>query len=106
MGPRSLSDGQKSKQAYAGISGKRMTTQKGTKMTDQQASTTDTTYNLISVIYHALQAVDTYHTYLRDADETGDSELSGMLQIAIEQQRDLSTKAKVLLSQRLGEGSS
>jgi hypothetical protein len=38
-------------------------------MSDQQ-TTTDTTYNLISVIYHALQSVDTFHTYLRDGEET------------------------------------
>jgi maltooligosyltrehalose synthase len=69
-------------------------------MTDQQ-STTDTTYNLISVIYHALQAVDTYHTYLRDAEETGDTELTGLLTGAIQHQRDLATQAKELLAQRL-----
>jgi rubrerythrin len=69
-------------------------------MTDQ-TSTTDATYNLISVIYHALQAVDTYHTYLRDAEETGDTELTGLLSNAVEHQRDLASKAKELLAQRL-----
>jgi hypothetical protein len=69
-------------------------------MSDQQ-STTDTTYNLISVVYHALQSVDTYHTYMRDADENGDSELSNLLKSAIDQQRELSSKAKELLAQRL-----
>ncbi len=75
-------------------------------MNDQQASTTDTTYNLISVIYHSLQAVDTFHTYMRDADENGDTELSGLLNEAMNQQRDLAAKAKQLLSQRLSQSSS
>jgi len=74
-------------------------------MTDQQ-STTDTTYNLISVVYHALQAVDTFHTYLRDAEETGDSELTKLLSGAIQQQRDLAAQAKELLGQRLSQSSS
>lgn len=74
-------------------------------MSDQQA-TTDTTYNLISVIYHALQSVDTYHTYLRDAEETGDTELTEVLSGAIQQQRDLAAQAKELLAQRLSQISS
>lgn len=71
-------------------------------MSDNQ-STTDTTYNLISVIYHALQAVDTYHTYVRDAEETGDAELTALLTGAIEHQRDLASQAKELLIQRLSK---
>jgi maltooligosyltrehalose synthase len=73
-------------------------------MTDQQQATPDTTYNLISVIYHSLQSVDTYHTYLRDADENGDTELGDLLRGAMEQQRVLSGKAKELLAQRLSQG--
>ena len=74
-------------------------------MSDQQ-STTDTTYNLISVIYHALQSVDTYHTYLRDAEENGDTELTEVLSGAIQQQRDLAAQAKELLAQRLSQSNS
>ena len=74
-------------------------------MTDRQ-TTTDTTYNLISVVYHSLQAIDTFHTYLRDAEETGDSELSALLQGAIEQQRELAGNAKDMLAQRLSKKSS
>jgi rubrerythrin len=74
-------------------------------MTDKQSSTTDTTYNLISIVYHSLQAVDTYHTYLRDADENGDTELASLLQGAVDQQRELAARAKELLAQRLGQES-
>jgi hypothetical protein len=38
---------------------------------------------LISVVYHALQAMDTYHGYERDAEEKGDNELTGLLSNAI-----------------------
>jgi len=74
-------------------------------MSDQQ-STTDTTYNLISVIYHALQSVDTFHTYLRDGEETGDTELTQLLTGAIQQQRDLAAQAREILAQRLMQGGS
>ena len=75
-------------------------------MSDQKASTTDTTYNLISVAYHALQAVDTYHTFLRDAEETGDTDVAELVQGAMKQQQELAAKAKELLTQRLSQSSS
>ena len=73
-------------------------------MTDRQ-TTTDTTYNLISVVYHSLQAIDSFHTYLRDAEETGDAELTGLLQGAIDQQRELAGNAKDMLAKRLAKKS-
>jgi hypothetical protein len=74
-------------------------------MCDHQ-STTDTTYNLISVTYHALQSVDTFHTYLRDAEETGDTEVTQLLTGAVQQQRDLAAQAKEILAQRLTQSGS
>jgi rubrerythrin len=71
-----------------------------------KSSTSDTTYNLISVTYHALQAVDSYHIYARDAAESGDTELAGILETAIEAQKQLATRAKELLTARLSEGKS
>jgi hypothetical protein len=70
-------------------------------MVDKQASTTDSTYNLISMVYHALQSVDTLHTYLRDAEESRDTELAELLTGAMQQQRDLAGQAKKLLAERL-----
>lgn len=74
-------------------------------MSDHQ-STTDRTYNLISVTYHALQSVDTFHTYLRDAEETGDTEVTQLLTGAVQQQRDLAAQAKEILAQRLTQSGS
>ncbi len=64
----------------------------------------DVTYNLISLTYHALQAADTYHMYLRDAEQAGDTELVQLVQQATEQQREIAGKAKSLLAQRLTQG--
>ena len=36
-------------------------------------------YNLISVLYHTLQAAETYDTYIRDAEQLGDNELTQFL---------------------------
>jgi hypothetical protein len=73
--------------------------------TGSNTSTTDTTYNLISIVYHALQAVDTYHKYMQDATESGDSELSQILQTAVDAQQELANKAKDLLTGRLSGSS-
>lgn len=75
-------------------------------MSKQQTGVaSDTTYNLISLTYHALQAADTYHLYLRDAEQAGDSELVQLVQQASEQQREIAGRAKELLAQRLNQGS-
>ena len=63
----------------------------------------DTTYNLISIVYHALQAVDTFHGYRRDAEEAGDSEVTSVIDQAITQQQDLARQARQLLAQRLSQ---
>lgn len=73
-------------------------------VTDAKSSTTDTTYNLISITYHALQAVDSYHIYARDAAEMGDSELAAILETAIAAQKELAARSKELLTARLAEG--
>jgi len=74
-------------------------------MSDKQAGTaTDTTYNLISITYHALQSVDTLHGYARDAEEAGDKEVASMIQTAIGQQRELAAQFKEVLAQRLSQG--
>ena len=76
-------------------------------MSDKQSGTaTDTTYNLISITYHALQSVDTFHGYARDAEETGDKEVASLIEMAIGQQRELAAQARQLLAQRLNQGGS
>jgi rubrerythrin len=68
---------------------------------DNSAGTRDVTYNLISVVYHALQGADTYHTYVRDAETDGDEELAGFFREAEQQSEQLAARAKELLGQRM-----
>jgi hypothetical protein len=74
--------------------------------TEQMPRTRDTTYDLISVIYHALQGAETYHTYVRDAETAGDGELAGFFREAQLQQQQVADRAKELLGTRMGKGRS
>ena len=47
--------------------------------------TRDITYDLVSVLYHALHGAETYQVYVRDAEEAGDREVSTFLRGAQEQ---------------------
>ena len=38
--------------------------------------TPDATYNLISILYHALQGAETYEQYIRDAQQSGNNDLA------------------------------
>ena len=39
--------------------------------TKANTGTQDTTYNLLSIIYHALQGAETYEKYIHDAEQGG-----------------------------------
>ena len=45
-------------------------------MSERTTGTRDEHYNVISVLYHALQGADTCGTYLQDAEQAGDQELA------------------------------
>jgi CHASE2 domain-containing sensor protein len=82
-----------------------MTSQQGTAESAEQATgTKDTTYALVSVLYHALQGAETSGTYLQDATEAGDQELVQFLREARAWQQYLASQAQVLLTQRLRQG--
>ncbi|HVE51101.1 MAG TPA: hypothetical protein VNG69_15990 [Casimicrobiaceae bacterium] len=59
----------------------------------------DSTYNLISVVYHALQGAETYKWYEQDVQ--GDQELAQFFRQICEEEKSRAQKAKQLLSQRL-----
>lgn len=69
--------------------------------TAQGTGTRDTTYNLVSVIYHALQGAETYQTYQQDAESSGDREIAAFFREAQQQNEQLANRAKDLLGQRL-----
>ena len=67
----------------------------------------DPYYNLVSVLYHTLQAAQTYDTYISDADRLGDNELAQFLRQVQTEDRNRAQFAMQLLARRLttGQGS-
>jgi rubrerythrin len=72
---------------------------------ETSGGTRDVTYNLVSVIYHALQGSDTYHVYARDAEKEGDEELSSFFRDVAHQNQQVAEQAKEMLGKKLGGGS-
>jgi hypothetical protein len=61
-------------------------------------------YNVVSVLYHALQGGETCMQYLQDAQGTGDQKLVQFFQEVQECHRHLATRAKEVLAQCLQHG--
>jgi hypothetical protein len=64
--------------------------------------TKDKNYDLISILYHALQGAETYAKYVQDAEEANDTELVNFFREAQEQHTELAERAKDLLRLRIG----
>jgi hypothetical protein len=58
-------------------------------------------YNLVSILYHALQGAETYDTYISDAESTGDQELTQFFRQVQEEERRRAARAKELLGRKL-----
>lgn len=73
-------------------------------MTQQsKTGTSNEYYNLISVMYHALHGAQTYDTYIRDAEQSGDRDLAQFFRDVQQEDRRRSDQAKQLLVQRAGQ---
>lgn len=59
-------------------------------------------FNLVSVLYRALESAATYEQYIQDAASQQDEELSQFFRDAQQNHRQVAVKARQLLSQRLG----
>jgi hypothetical protein len=70
-------------------------------MSERTTGTRDEQYNVISVLYHALQGADTCGTYLQDAEQAGDQELVQFFREVQDTYRQLGDRSKMLLRQRL-----
>ena len=66
--------------------------------------TGDVTYDLVSVLYHALQGAETYEFFESDAEEAGDEELVTFFREVREEERRRADRAKALLTKRLQNG--
>jgi hypothetical protein len=61
----------------------------------------DENYNLISVLYHALQGAETTLQYQKDAEEAGDKQLAQFFEEARSGYAEFAQQAKQLLATRL-----
>lgn len=66
--------------------------------------TRDVTYNLVSILYHALQGAETYDQYIRDAEQGGDQDLARFFREVKDQNEQRADRAKQLLAQRVNQG--
>jgi hypothetical protein len=64
---------------------------------EQTTGTRDEHYNLVSVLYHALQGAETCNTYALDAEAAGDERLAAFFREAGVAQAQLAERAKGLL---------
>ena len=70
-----------------------------------QTGTRDSTYNLVSALYHVLQGAETSEQYLKDAEKSGDQELVQFFRDWKDEQVQFAERAKNLLGTQLGRGS-
>ena len=66
-----------------------------------ETDTSDQTYDVISVIYHALNGAETYEQYIRDAEAGDDAELAGFFRSAHDRLCETADEGKSLLKERL-----
>ena len=64
--------------------------------------TRDITYDLVSVIYHALQGAETTALYIADAEQEGNQELAQFFREAKDEYQRRAERAKQLLTTHLG----
>ncbi|WP_437735318.1 hypothetical protein [Sorangium sp. So ce1335] len=78
--------------------------QQGLEGRSESSVVPDKDYNLVSVLYHALQGAETYAQYVQDAQRQGDQELATFFNEVRQEELRLAERAKHLLGQRLGGG--
>lgn len=76
----------------------------GTDNTTGNTGTRDVTYNLVSILYHALQGAETYDQYIRDAEQGGDQDLAQFFRDVKQQNKQRADRTKQLLARRLNQG--
>lgn len=73
-------------------------------MADNGQETTgvkDTTFDLISVVYHTLKVTSLYDTYIQDAEEAGDQEVLAFLRETQQAAGETAQRARALLAARM-----
>ena len=68
---------------------------------EEKTRTSDAAYDLVSVIYHALQGAETYDRYITDARERNDDELADFFSEVQQVNCEFAERGQRLLSSRL-----
>jgi hypothetical protein len=77
---------------------------KGSSDWSSTTGMSDPNFNLVSILYHALQAAQTYDTYIRDAEQRGDSTMAQFIRQIQNEDRNRAQYAMQLLVQRVSQG--
>ena len=70
-------------------------------MTEQSGQPKDKNYNLISVLYHSSDNVESLKTYIEDAEQEGDQELVDFFDGILENNLKAAQSAKEMLVARI-----
>ncbi len=70
-------------------------------MTDQSRQPKDKNYNLIAVLYHSSDNVESLKTYIQDAEQEGDQELVDFFGGILENNLKAAQSAKEMLVARI-----
>ncbi len=75
-------------------------------MTTEQSitGTRDVVYDLVSVLYHALQGAETYERYAEDAFRAGEEKHAQFFREVCDEERRRAERAKQLLTRDLSDG--
>jgi hypothetical protein len=68
---------------------------------EENTRTSNPAYDLVSVMYHALQGAETYDRYIADAEQRDDRELADFFRETQERNCEIAEQAKALLRDRL-----
>jgi hypothetical protein len=68
---------------------------------EHKTGTPNPVYDIVSVMYHALQGAETYDGYIADAEQRSDGELAEFFREVQAQNSAIARRAKVLLRDRL-----
>ncbi len=68
---------------------------------EQKTGTKDEHFNLVSVLYHALEGGEAYDQYIADAEASGDQDLAQYFRDVQTEERERAQRAKRLLLERL-----
>jgi hypothetical protein len=69
----------------------------------QATGAPDVTYNLVSILYHALHGAETYQQYIQDAEQAGNRELAQFFREVHDENRRRAERGQQLLAQCISQ---